>query len=341
MRLNRRLRWLVFVFTLYAAVCIVGGIFVADGVLHPGRRELTDDEVAGVRGAIRAMNAGLADVSITTSDGVVLRGWLLRPAQANGDAALLLHGVGDNRMGMVGYAQFLLAHGFAVLLPDARGHGASGGTLVTYGLIERKDIRQWVEFLSADTHVHCIYGMGESMGAAELLQSLEAGSRFCAVVAESGFVNFREIAYDRMGQPFHLGPWIGRTMLRPLVEVAFLRSRWKYGLNMEQVSPEDAVAQTHVPVMLIHGQVDRNIPVRHSLAMHAFAPRTALWVVPGADHCGAMSAAPAEFERRVLGWFGERPNSSATKETTRYFINSFAGETSEPQGLKPASLFGL
>jgi pimeloyl-ACP methyl ester carboxylesterase len=312
---NVRLRWLIFVVGVYAAVCIVGGIYLADGTLHPGRRELTADEGAGVRAAVRAMNADLADVSITTSDGALLRGWLVRPERANGDAALVLHGLGDNRLGTSGYARMLLAHGYTVLMPDARGHGASGGEVVTYGLIERNDIRQWVEFLSAETHARCVYGMGESMGGAELLQSLAAGARFCAVVAESPFADFREIAYDRMGQPFGLGPWVGRTVLRPVVEMAFLRARWKYGLDMEQVSPEDAVRATSVPVLLIHGAVDGNIPVRHSVAMHVLAPQTVLWVVPGADHCGAMSAAPAEFESRVLGWFAGRPNSITTKDT--------------------------
>jgi len=315
MRRNRKLRWLILVLGFYAAVCVVGGIYLADGTLHPGRRELSDDEIEGARDAVRAMHAQLSDVSIRATDGVLLRGWLLRPAHANGDAALLLHGLGDNRLGMGGYAPLLLAHGFAVLLPDARGHGASGGKLVTYGLVERNDIRQWVEFLSAETHAHCVDGMGESMGAAELLESLAVGARFCAVVAESGFASFREIAYDRMGQPFGLGPWVGRTVLRPLVEIAFVRARWRYRLNMEQVSPEDAVAETPVPVLLIHGAIDSNIPVRHSRAMHAVAPQTVLWVVPGAHHCGAMSVAPAEFERRVLEWFRENPNSITTEDT--------------------------
>jgi uncharacterized protein len=315
MRHNRKVRWLIFVLGLYTAVCIVGGIYLADATLHPQRRELTADEIAGARDAVRAMHAELSEVSIRAADGVVLRGWLLRPAHANGDAALLLHGVGDNRLGSGGYARLLLGHGFAVLTPDARGHGASGGELVTYGLIERNDIRQWVEFLSAETHAHCVYGMGESMGAAQLLQSLAAGARFCAVVAESGFASFREIAYDRMGQPFGLGPWVGRTVLRPLVEIGFLRARWKYKLDLEQVSPEDAVAETSVPVLLIHGAIDSNIPVRHSRAMHAAAPQTALWVVPGANHCGAMSVAPSEFETRVLEWFREKPASITTRDT--------------------------
>jgi pimeloyl-ACP methyl ester carboxylesterase len=245
----------------------------------------------------------LEDVSITTADGVVLRGWSLRPHRGNGDAVILLHGLGDNRIGMTGYAQLFLAHGFTVLMPDARAHGVSGGPLATYGLLERNDVHQWIDFLTLQDHPRCIFGMGESMGAAELLQSLDAGTQFCAVAAESSFATFREIAYDRMGQPFHLGAWVGRTVLRPVVEIAFLRAWLKYGLRMWQISPEESVAATKVPVLLIHGQVDSNIPVRHSRQIHERAPSAQFWEVPGADHCGAISTAPREFQQRVLEWF--------------------------------------
>jgi hypothetical protein len=265
---------------------------------------LTPEEVTVFQGMLGSVNAGLQDVAVTTSDQAVLRGWLLRPAHANGDAVLVLHGLGDNRIGMTGYAQILLAHGYTVLLPDSRAHGVSGGTLATFGLLEQDDIHRWTDFLSEEVHPECVYGMGESMGAALLLQSLQNESRFCAVVAESPFSTFREVAYDRMGQPFHLGPWVGRTILRPVVEIAFWRARWKYGLRMGDISPEDAVAKSHVRVLLIHGQIDGNIPVRHSRAIHALVPRTVLWEVPGADHCGALSAARHEFESRVLAWFG-------------------------------------
>jgi uncharacterized protein len=303
MRRGRRFRFLLVVVVLYFVGCTVGGIYLADGSLHPGRRALTPEDITR-QSMMDSVHADLRDVDVAAADQVILRGWLLRPARPNGDAALVLHGLGDNRIGMTGYSQLLLAHGYAVLLPDSRAHGVSGGSLATFGLLEQDDIHRWVDFLSAEVHPECVYGMGESMGAALLLQSLQRESRFCAVVAESPFSNFREIAYDRMGQPFHLGPWVGRTVLRPLVEVAFLRARWKYGLRMGEISPEDAVAKSHVPVLLIHGQMDGNIPVRHSRGIHELAPRTVLWEVPGADHCGAIRMDPQEFERRVIEWFG-------------------------------------
>jgi len=303
MRTSRRIRHLALGLFLYLAFCTVGGIYLADGTLHPARRPLTENEAAEFRDSARTLDAELTDAAITTLDRITLRAWIIRPHHPNGDAVLLLHGLGDNRMGMIGYAQLLLARGFTVLLPDARAHGSSDGPLATFGLLEKNDIHQWTDFLQAQSHARCIFGLGESMGAAQLLQSLDTHPNFCAVAAESSFANFREIAYVRMGQPFHLGPWVGRIFLRPLVEVAFLRARWKYHLNMNEISPEDSVAATSVPVLLIHGEIDSNIPLRHSQIIHARNPNTQLWQVPNADHCGAISTAPQELESRLLSWF--------------------------------------
>lgn len=303
MRAARRFRYALLGLLLYLVLCTIGGIYLADGTLHPARRPLPADEVASMRQSVRSLGGELDDVSITTPDGAVLRAWTIYPQHSNHDAAILLHGLGDNRLGMTGYAQLLLAHGFTVLLPDARAHGASRGSLATYGLLERNDIHQWFDFLEAQTHPRCIFALGESMGAAQLPQSLDTHAHFCAVAAESPFASFREIAYDRMGQPLHVGPWLGRTLLRPLVEVAFLRARMKYHLDMENISPENSVGATTIPVLLIHGQIDSNIPVRHSRLIHARNPNTQTWEVPDADHCGAISAAPQEFEHRILAWF--------------------------------------
>lgn len=311
---NRKLRWLVFVLLLYLSFCTVAGVYLADGTLHPPRLTLSEQETSSFRQSVSELHAQLRDVSITASDGSKLQGWIVRAMHPNGDAVLVLHGLADNRLGMTGYAQLLVSRGFTVLLPDARAHGISGGALATFGWLERYDIAEWVQFLQAQSSARCVYGLGESMGAAQLLQSLATGASFCSVIAESSFSNFREIAYDRMGQPFHLGPWVGRTILWPLVEVAFLRARWKYGVDMQKVSPETAISNSHAPVLLIHGQVDSNIPVRHSKRIHRLDPATVFWEVPGADHCGAIAVAPAEFQRRIAAWFSQPLVRSAVEK---------------------------
>lgn len=318
--MRRALRSLIWAVSIYVLLCTAVAFFLADVTVHPYRRPLTAGSKTNVQHAAADLGAQLTDVAIETQSHLSLRAWLIRPQHGNGGAVILFHGLGDNRLGMIGYAQLLLAQGYAVLMPDARAHGDSGGDLATYGILERDDIRRWFEWLDQTTHPTCIYGLGESMGAAQLLQSLGVESHFCAVVAESSFSTFREIAYDRMGQRFGTGPWVGRTMLRPVVEIALLIARIRYHVDLTQASPENAIANTPVPVLLIHGVVDSNIPLRHSLRLVAHNSHLTLWQVPGADHCGAMSVAPQEFEQRVVSWFEMHP-----KPTTGTLVRAAGG----------------
>jgi pimeloyl-ACP methyl ester carboxylesterase len=160
-----------------------------------------------------------------------------------------------------------------------------------------------VDWMEANERPWCVYGFAESMGAAGLLQALNGETRFCAVVAESPFSSFREVEYDRIGQFFHTGPWLAESVLRPVVDGTFLYAKWKYGLDFSLVSADRAVASTRVPVLLIHGLADHNVPIRHSRAIAASSGAVELWEVPGADHCGAIGVGREEFARRVVGWF--------------------------------------
>ena len=291
---------------LFLGFQIIAGIFLAEVTVHPGRNVQGPPDEMRMRRMAAIKHYDLTDVAVAAQDGATLRAWSVQPTQRNGNAVILLHGLGDNRAGMTGYAELFLNHGFSVLMPDARGHGESGGNLVTFGLLESDDIHRWLDWLQQNDHPSCIFGFGESMGAAQVLQSLGSETRFCAVVAESPFASFREIGYDRVGQRFNTGPWLGRTVLRPIIEFAFLYARLKYRLDFEQVSPETAIANSQIPIFLIHGQVDSNIPVRHSRLILVHNPAVPLWEVPNADHCGARSTAPQEFDEKVLRWFESR-----------------------------------
>ena len=299
----RPFRLLIRLFAIYAFVCLAAALFLAHTTLHAYHRPLPPSAESNVAQISAGLHSHLEDVQISAFDNAVLRAWYIHPQPSNGDAVIVLHGLGDNRLGTQGYAEMFLNHGFSVLLPDARAHGVSGGLYPTYGLLEGDDIRRWFEWTERERHAKCIFGFGESMGAAQLLQALDAEPNFCAVAAESPFSTFREIAFDRMGQQFHAGPWVGRTVLRPVVEIALAYIRWRYHFDLARISPENAVAHTHVPVLLIHGQVDSNIPARHSRRIKLANPQVVLWEVPGADHCGAISVAPAELEYRTLSWF--------------------------------------
>src|SRR5262249_49602650 len=94
-----------------------------------------------------AFHTDLQDASIVAADGVALSAWYVRPANFRGSSVILLHGITDNREGIAGYALLLLKSGYAVLLPDARAHGESGGDLATYGVKETDDIHRWISWM--------------------------------------------------------------------------------------------------------------------------------------------------------------------------------------------------
>lgn len=292
--------WILFF--VYLALSVFAGIEAVEFALHPPRKPVVHAQLA--RAVAVRQSATLADVEITASDGARLRGWFAQPARGNNSVVLLFHGVADNREGMGGFGEMFLVQGYSVLLMDARAHGESGGLVATYGVREGGDVHEWVEWLEQNVKPSCVFGLGESMGAALLLQSLRAEPRFCAVVAESPFRNFREIAFERAAQVTHINSHLARLMAAPAIAAGFSYAYFRYGVDFWEASPEDAVAATRVPVLLIHGGNDDNIPPRHSIAIKARNPNAvSLWIVPGAVHTAASSTAPEEFRRRVLEWF--------------------------------------
>jgi dipeptidyl aminopeptidase/acylaminoacyl peptidase len=307
----------LFAFGAYLIFALLGGAFIAEGSLRLRRLPLRHrEEVA--KQAQEKYHAELEDASIQAQDGVTLKGWYIHPQDFNGNAVILLHGVTDNREGVAGYGKLLLDHGYAVLLPDARGHGESGGELATYGLKESDDIHRWVSWIYAHDPPHCVYGFGESYGAALMLQSLAVEPRYCAVAVESAFSTARAMSYERISGPFHLKPWFGKTLGRPAVESAQAYSKMKYGIDLLKPSPLYAITHSTVPVLLIHGKNDRNISPHHSEIMARAAPEhVQLWLVPNAGHTGAWAAAHQEFEDRLLGWFRDhQENGKALRTAT-------------------------
>jgi hypothetical protein len=315
----------VAIVAVWLAGCTVAAIHSADWALHPERRALMPADEAQATAMADADHATLQQVAITANDGAALRAWYIRPAPGNGDAVILLHGQADNRAGMLGPAALLLRHGYAVLMPDARAQGMSGGDLATYGIKEADDLRRWFDWLAQMQAPRCIDGLGNSMGAAQLLQSLNTERGFCAVVAESPFSSFREASYDRIGEWLgagpRIGPLIGRTVLRPVVDIGFLYVRWKYGVDLAQDEPVQAVTTSQVPVFLIHGLLDDNLPPRNSEMIVAECrgrnSNVVLWELPDAGHTGAASAEPAEYERRVIGWFESHAAAASPGSLTR------------------------
>ncbi|MEZ5401268.1 MAG: alpha/beta fold hydrolase [Bryobacteraceae bacterium] len=270
---------------------------VRDGRRGAPPRDLADS-VAGA-------TAGWEAVDAASSDGLRLRAWLFRPRHWNGRAAIVLHGFTGSRLSVLDQARLLVEAGFAVLAPDSRGHGESGGAIVSFGIHEQHDLRLWGDFLCGRLRVGRYSVLGESMGAAVALQTLASDERIDAAVADAPFALFEDVAVERFADRIGVPPVFARTALRPVLLTAWNYIRLRYGIDLRQARPIDAMSRTSKPVLLIHGSADPSISPRHSERLHAANPAASrLWIVPGAGHAESVKADPRGYRDRVLAAFG-------------------------------------
>jgi alpha-beta hydrolase superfamily lysophospholipase len=315
--MRRRLIRIALILLLFPPfLAALAGWLVGPAYLRPIRRELTPDLIREADASFAVTGGHREDFNVRAPDGVMLRGWIVYPAQPNGCWVLLFHGVADNRVGVVGQSEFLLRAGYGVVLMDARAHGASEGPIATYGWLERNDTRSVIDALVSSEQRRYeaiqwrgpppppfhLFALGESMGAGIALQSAAVDQRIEAVVAEASFASLREATYDYAGLRKY--PWLGKTFFAPFSWTLLYRGESLAGFHAAEVSPEKSVAARAFPVLLICDEKDVALPCRHSQMIYAAArgPKQ-LWVVPGAFHTAALGFQPEEFRRRVLAFF--------------------------------------
>jgi len=289
--MRRRLLRIALILLLFPPLlAAAAGWLTGPAYLHPLRRRVTPDLIREADASFAVSGSYRQDFDVRAPDGVLLRGWKVRPQLPNGNWVLLFHGVADNRVGVVGQSEFLLRAGYSVVMMDARAHGASEGPMATYGWLERNDTRAIIDALiaseaagatsqdsassarkngeSAPAPFH-LFALGESMGAGIALQSAAADPRIEAVVAEASFASLREASYDYAG--LRWSPLLGKTFFAPFSWTLIYRGESLAGFPATEVSPERAVAARAFPVLLICDEKDVALPCRHSQRIYAAA----------------------------------------------------------------------
>jgi pimeloyl-ACP methyl ester carboxylesterase len=276
------------------------GSFLGQAFLHPAN--LNPDRAAQTEQMLLRTGAAKENFSVRAPDGIDLRGWKVCPPSPNGNWVLLFHGISDNRTGVLGPAEFLLRHGYSLVMMDSRAHGQSGGDMATYGWKERYDTVAIASALYSSENVRHLAALGVSMGAAIALQSAAAEPRIEAVAVEDPFADLREESYDYAGLEF--SPLLGKTLFRPASIAAIYEMGKLGGFDPDAVSPEQAVAARPFPVLLVCGTEDHRIPCRHAERIYqsAAGPKQ-LWIVQGAGHAEALGHSPQEYEARVIAFF--------------------------------------
>jgi pimeloyl-ACP methyl ester carboxylesterase len=294
---------------VYGALALVCGVTLGYFSVHLPKDPVRQEVQFRAR-VQRQFHARVQDVTLKASDNATLKAWFVQPQHPNGKTVILLHGIMSNRVSIAGYGDMFLQHGYAVLVPDSREHGESGGKIATYGILERDDVHRWAGWLHQRSP-QCVYLLGESMGAAIGLQATEVTPELCAVAVESPYATFRQVSYERLGQASGLGTTFWKTIGRPVIEVAIAYTKLRYGVYLPDAEPKSAVERSSVPSLLIAGTADKDIPMTNAKELEVkCVDHCALWIVPGADHGGAAVVDKRGFDSRVLAWFAEHDQPS-------------------------------
>lgn len=294
--LRRRLR---------AALITLLALALAAWAVAPAIRAVT---LVGNWHARSAPDAPAADLPVqevhfAATDGVRLAGWL---AVASPDAPtiILVHGVKGSRAAMLPWARFLFGAGYNVLLYDSRGCGESAGWGIGLGATESRDVIGAVRYLAArsDLHVKRFGTLGVSLGAGEVLLAAGREPSLVAVVADSAWTD-EHAQIDRMDS-LPLGPLaVPALPYEPALVDALI------GAHLADARPLDDIS--HIApraVLLIASADDANTttPLAGTRELYAAAGQPKdVWIAPSGGHAGALFAHPAEYQARVLAFFGQ------------------------------------
>jgi dipeptidyl aminopeptidase/acylaminoacyl peptidase len=240
---------------LLAVVSGAAGLWVLRATAHALiLKALRAPRVPG-RLPVDVLGLGAVPVQVPGPNGKTLFAWFVPvPDVSNAPTVLVMHGWGANASMMLPSVAPLQAAGMAVLLLDARGHGASGDEPFTSLPRFAQDIDAGMDWLAQQPQVdaRCLAVIGHSVGAGAALLSATRRDDIQAVVSISAFAHPYEVM-RRLLATHHI-PYLvlGWYVLRHVQRVI--------GARFDDIAPIRSMARVRCPVLLVHGEDDDMVP---------------------------------------------------------------------------------
>lgn len=171
--------------------------------------------------------------------------------------------------------------GCNLLLVEQRGQGESDGNVMTFGIKEKFDVQDWINWYQKEIDDQIpIYLGGVSMGAATLLMasSFKFPKEVKAIFSDCGFSNAYEIIRLVGKNYFHVPE-------HPFMDSILRACQKKYGFDLKDGDALAAVRKATIPILFVHGTADKFVPC--FMGETAFAACNApkdLLLVEGAVH---------------------------------------------------------
>ena len=242
-------------------------------------------------------NISFEKITVKSKDGLDLAGWWIPSIHGKSRIVIIFcHGLGADKYQVMDYVPFLRENGYNILSFDFRGHGENKSKYTSLGYFEINDLLGAVDFVKTKG-MKSIGVLGLSMGAATAIVAAKKTGDINAIVSDSGFARLAPLINRYAKRIYH----ISFTPLVSLVKkVAEIRISAKY----DTVNPVDDIKDLKVPVLIIHGDKDENIPVENANMLYESAKEPKkLLIFPGATHVESHSIAQVKYEKEVLGFF--------------------------------------
>ena len=237
----------------------------------------------------------IKEVNIKSQEGFNLKGYLIDKYKDSNKFIILIHGYTVSYHLNTPFAKLFLKEGYNVLLVDQRAHGDSEGKYTTYGYYENKDINRWIEFLETLREEELYIGLhGQSMGAATAVICGARNKKVKFVIDDCGYSDAKEEIRHEFSKvkfvPFFMVYWLLN-----------LKVRIRCGFWIKEASPIKDIIKSDVPILFIHGDRDRRVPLAMALDMYKRRKRKGdlLMVVEGAEHLEAYPMKKEEYESKV------------------------------------------
>jgi uncharacterized protein len=226
-------------------------------------------------------NLKFENLDVLVEDSITLRGWFIHAKGNTGVATIiLLHGIANCKESLLGFADTLAQLGYNCILYDARAHGESGGSNCTYGFYEKHDVSAYIDKATKEyAHVGPIAIYGNSFGAAVALQAMAGDKRIRCGIVECSFATLREVAYDYWKRLSHLP-------IHFIPDAALKNSEKIANFPVDSVKPEESAKQIDCPVLIAHGDQDKNISWEYGMRVfrNIKSPAKEWYLVHGAGH---------------------------------------------------------
>lgn len=242
------------------------------------------------------LNRPHQDVAFTTADGVDISGWYVPGTRSAG--VVLVHGIHANRGYLIPQAEILADAGYHVLLIDLRGHGYSGGRMMTYGYREALDVQSAVDYLLGLPKVEQVGALGHSLGGAAVVRAAATDERIQVVVVQSSYSSLSQ-AIDESFQNYSIFP------KQPFAPIFITLAEIIVGAKVSDVdSARDLAAIAPRPVLIIHSVDDNLFPLHHAEIMFQAAQEPKkLWTVAGLGHVNPIHGHEAAYRNEILAFF--------------------------------------